>query len=1440
MDLLKFYHGSQSQEDQFPYHPSQVVHPKQQDKMKIDSPEKGEHDFDNTEEVEHWVGKGDSDSDEMKIGPPEKDEATFHTKDEATFNTIDEADGFCQKNKTNLPKEGVFISTETTAVKTRINEMLKLVREKQNLLNTKQREVCEIIFNQDVIMIQPKKGYAASPGHSPLQLKIKIKYYCYLKSFYDSIVERDETFNISPGRLDSASTDSSRNKRTVTGFAATDSSAGSTDNVVEMMHEIKKIVDEENKRVFETKLEPFDHVRRFFEGDNQVCAFNPYMRGFTDDSDYIRIAFLCLDGNDLFSAHFKTMEDHENSKYKEAFERMTYKLTSPNGGTTTLYGSDGKVSISSLHANACTLVVYYFGGKSSSFAKKIYDGILKNFSSNFSSKKITECEHFTTFKTQLDLITPAEIRSFLDAKITRITLPYSEVQDIQAHIRILVVSMLGIITFVEINLDENPLIKISISPHILAMKKLVYCLMLAVHVKEVLDSLVLNDHNDWSKLIEIGVSYDQIAACKSNVPVITRQKIKTHRDKEQDMTFLYMNHSTGALMISILYKEEIDRIIPRYRGVSEKMTTAIDKLFELMELGRAAGSYLNIIKNDELKTKMDQFVGELKTLLEERDTEGKTTWEYLIYASEQVSQSAMKKYESLDETSFLLVLRVADHIYRANGGSNPLNSELFNSDSSYHDLKELLHYRSLAVAHIGFAFVANHFCSILGIDPLLHVEEASLIYAINSEMKANESSPGKNQLFLHIHDTCIKKIKQDFSLLVKSEMPTFDQIVKTFDDLAKNPDITIKKFIEKTDTEITKHVKKYWSVDVRDIDSRIIFFMSFNVWSILTYTDINNLCLVPFQIAKLISCIRFVGGADKNQQEAFTRAPRDKVFKTRSGNFLVFPCTDPYVTTVEETSPDINMKHVHLYEGIETTISCAFDCLFRVDSPAVCHAYDMDTKRNPDPVCSNVGFPSLADAAGNPESQLRVACESLRRQFLIAPRNLACGLTLPKSGKFVEKLVEKKPYSAVELLSVNMVGFLDEPNFPTIKSSNYSNTFSRLNDEFIRVLETHRAYLTELEDEITDLETMINEKLAQQKQTEFLIKEYSNEMSVEEDQPKNQLVGIDELNQLQETNKSEIKKLRLEHSKCSEDYEDTRKFYNDVDSKLHDFIKHLKEYVDDGHPDKFFSDEIYTLSYEVSRIVNLQKQQQNQMPLGIIFHAKLVNAFCRSFFEKSRFSQIEVNAIDTTKRSRIKKGGAPKFLDSYNKLPELGSTTYSDSEKSDISLTPINHSEKFKLESSPAVQRDQVPTQTNNDLSFDEITDENGDVFFVAEYGFYMDYAKIDPDDENSEMQLMMFPIKTEEQLAEVRERFKALHPDTHIGGKGRRANRDAIKLKKTKKRAPSTPLKRVTKNKNKNKKNKNNNNKSGNNKSGNNNKKSEKKKKNKKNHHNDRKKTRR
>ena len=119
-------------------------------------------------------------------------------------------------------------------------------------------------------------------------------------------------------------------------------------------------------------------------------------------------------------------------------------------------------------------------------------------------------------------------------------------------------------------------------------------------------------------------------------------------------------------------------------------------------------------------------------------------------------------------------------------------------------------------------------------------------------------------------------------------------------------------------------------------------------------------------------------------------------------------------------------------------------------------------------------------------------------------------------------------------------------------------------------------------------------------------------------------------------------------------------------------------------------------------------------------------------------------------------------------------------------------------------------------LPFDKIKLKDGSELSVAKYGVY------EMIDENGTS--MIVPIKTEEQLAEVEERFKPLQSDTYIGGKGRRANRDAIKPKKTKKRASKTPLKRVTKNK-KNK-NKNKNNKSN--------------KKNKKNHYNNRKKTRR
>jgi hypothetical protein len=127
-------------------------------------------------------------------------------------------------------------------------------------------------------------------------------------------------------------------------------------------------------------------------------------------------------------------------------------------------------------------------------------------------------------------------------------------------------------------------------------------------------------------------------------------------------------------------------------------------------------------------------------------------------------------------------------------------------------------------------------------------------------------------------------------------------------------------------------------------------------------------------------------------------------------------------------------------------------------------------------------------------------------------------------------------------------------------------------------------------------------------------------------------------------------------------------------------------------------------------------------------------------------------------------------------------------------------------------------------LSFDKIKLRGERELSVAKYGCY------EMIDENGIS--LIIPIKTEEQLTEIQEveeYFKPLQSDTHIGGKGRRANRDAIKPKKTKKRASKahTALKRVTKNKNKNKNNKSNKTKS-------------KNKKNKKNHHNNRKKTRR
>jgi hypothetical protein len=124
-------------------------------------------------------------------------------------------------------------------------------------------------------------------------------------------------------------------------------------------------------------------------------------------------------------------------------------------------------------------------------------------------------------------------------------------------------------------------------------------------------------------------------------------------------------------------------------------------------------------------------------------------------------------------------------------------------------------------------------------------------------------------------------------------------------------------------------------------------------------------------------------------------------------------------------------------------------------------------------------------------------------------------------------------------------------------------------------------------------------------------------------------------------------------------------------------------------------------------------------------------------------------------------------------------------------------------------------TEKDKIAKFDEYTLENGDKLYIAQYGVY---TLID-----DEGHRVMFPIKTEEQLAEVQERFKPLRPNTYIGGKGRRANRGAIKPKKTKKRVSNAPLKRITKNKNKNKK-----------------KNNKSEKKNKKNHYNNRKKTRR
>jgi hypothetical protein len=403
-----------------------------------------------------------------------------------------------------------------------------------------------------------------------------------------------------------------------------------------------------------------------------------------------------------------------------------------------------------------------------------------------------------------------------------------------------------------------------------------------------------------------------------------------------------------------------------------------------------------------------------------------------------------------------------------------------------------------------------------------------------------------------------------------------------------------------------------------------------------------------------------------------------------------------------------------------------------------------------------------------------------------------------------------------------MVGFLDQSDFPKITKGNCSATFMRLNGEFKMVLDENERYVNELKDDmdstqgeieqlqgdIDDLKTIIDENMQKNKRDETM------EIDQDQTQPQDQLNfaagDIDDLVQRQEQKKSAMEELTQSLSKISKEYEDARDFYYNVNGKLHVFMSKLSNFVGED-PAKFFSNEVYTLSYDLSRIINLQQQQTDQNRFGLYFHVRLIDAFCSAFFGKRRFSQIEVSQIETGKRIRKKttRGGASKMLDSHN-LNELRQIT--PSVKNDIALTSMTPSVKNKFESSLSVQQDQGLNKMNNDLSFDEIIDENGDAFFVAEYGFYMDYGKIDPIDEDSEMQLMIFPIKTEEQLKEVKERFKPLQPSTHIGGKGRRANRDAIKRKKTKKRVSNKnpELKRVTKNKGKNK----NGNKSKNNKS--------------------------
>ena len=1172
-------------------------------------------------------------------------------------------------------------------------------------------------------------------------------------------------------------------------------SVSSIDAELTKMAQIKKIVDAENDYIFTKGNGSFDHVARFFDGRNPVAAFNVNMHNYVDDSDDVRIAFMCLDGIDFFSEHFKKMGGLDI--YKEAFEQMTYKLLLKDGKETTIYGSKKKISISNLHKNAGLIFCHFFGGGVKSVA---YTNIFNKEIIESIGKELNQCAHYNAFKEQMRMVVSAQIQNFETLKITRMILPFSEVQEIQNHIRILTNAMLGIITFIEIKFATNftnSLFASLVGPAILAMKKLVYCLMLPIFVKESLDSLVLNDNNAESKIARFGETYDQIAACESNVPVLTRQKLQVN-EGNTDMTFIYINHSTGGLIISLLFSDVINNVIfgnYEFAEVSNKMSTIVGELNQLHEFGKSNGSYLNVISNNELVTEMDGIVTRLKTLLEETDANtGKTMWEYLTDASEQVSQSSMKQYRAIGETSLLLLLRLAERVYQGNGGGDPVNSQRLNRDSSFHDLKDLSHYRSMAVAHSGFAFVTNDMCDILKIDALLYLDDASLICAINAKLNELRSA----ELILRIHDICIKKIKQDFALLTTVEMPTLEQMIIEFDKLANNASTDIMKFVNATDVEICKYAKQYWPQQ-RDVDNKIESFMSSNVWSILNYTNIDKICLVPFQLAKLFSCIRYIGGADNNQREAFTRAKRDKVFKIQGGEFIIIPCHEPYVTEVEETSNASNARHVHLLDGKDALISILFNQV-RLAGP-VNFGVDLSTKRNPDIVCSNVGFPSLADAAGNPESKYSLACESLIKQFIISPRLRFSGLTLPKSIEFAKQIVKKREYFSVELLSVNMVGFLDQSDFPKITLANHSDKFISLRNAFVEVLKENARDVDELKDEMDSTELKLNElktELMQQNQT-------SDSMIIDQDQ-KQSVMG----------------ELTKSLSTISKEYEDARDFYDPVNEKLEVFITTLLGFKGND-PAKFFSDEIYTLSYEISRIINLQQQQPDQKRFGLYFHTRLINAFCLVFFEKQRFSQIKVDEIDASKRSRKKtvKGGAYNILDSPN-LNAFYQITPSD--KNEFALTTAQPSDKNKFESIAPVQIEQYSNKMNENVSFDKITDENGDVLFVAEYGFYMDYGKIDPSDEDSEMQLMMFPIKTEEQLAEVQERFKPLQP-THIGGKGRRANRGAIKHKKTKKRASNAPLRRVTKNKNKNK-NKHKTNKS--------------EKKNKKNHYNNRKKTRR